>query len=178
MARPIRKSIDPKGKLSIDNRRYQERVVTRMLVVKVKRSLQFTQAIVDCLCGDALLSLEGDLSRALHLLDRIPGITHRETELMRRNTAFVMEGHGKRSVLGFAILPIEAMTKDIIVRQILPLIGIRKHIKHIHIVRNEKLEFVSYDQFDFAAVSQQVSESFLGSLLEQHIISGYEASES
>lgn len=147
-----------------------------MSIVKVKHTLRFMQLMVDHYCGGALLSLEGDLSRALHLLDRIPGITDRETESMRRNTEFVFEGFGRRSVTGFAVLPIETMTKDIIVRQILNQIGIRRHIMHVHIVKEGNLELVSYDQFDFVDVGQSVSESFLRSLIDQKIIYGYEQS--
>ena len=142
-----------------------------MLLVNVKHRLQFLEAMIDVLVEHARISFEGDLSRSRRVLDAIPGATTQPSGALQRHT---MPPH-----LGieFMIVPLEPTTRDILMRRVLPQIGIRKHVFHVQIEKEGQLQLMAYDNFhpECVTVGPLVSEDLLRLLVEKHILRTYTA---
>jgi hypothetical protein len=118
--------------------------------------------MLDCFCGDAFISFEGDLSK--FDFGQIRDVMSPPTEVLRCQTIWPKQE--------FVILPVEDDTKTIIQRTILPRIGLRRRVLHVQIAKTGQLEFAAYDCFhpDTVWVSQNVSEVLLQSLISDKAI--------
>ena len=54
--------------------------------LKIKNHVPLMQALVEALSGHAHFSLDGDLSRCADAIERVPGVSHKETACLRPNT--------------------------------------------------------------------------------------------
>ena len=73
------------------------------------------------------------------------------------------------------ILPLDADTVDIIIRQIFPRVGLYRKVWHILIEKDDALVFAAYDRFhpDCVWVSRSVGEDLLKQLVEDQVIREY-----
>jgi hypothetical protein len=132
-----------------------------------RKPIDLLIAMIKCFCGDALLSLEGDLSR--YDFQAIENSIFTPTSLLTRQTISPLQD--------FVILPLEDNTQSVIQRNILPQIGLSKRILHVQIAKKNELIFASYDCFhvDCVWVSSQVSEQLLQSLVSNQAIWSFSA---
>ena len=142
-----------------------------MFSIRVKHTIRFLEAMIDLLLGDAHMSLEGDLSRSEQDLKAIPGATTQATDCLKPSVIF------PRSGFDFVIVPLEPATREVLVRRVLPQIGIHRRVLHVHIEKGGQLQLMAYDNFhpDCVAVGPQVPEAFLRILVDRRILYSYEA---
>ena len=142
-----------------------------MFSIKVKHTIRFLEAMIDLLLGDAHMSLEGDLSRSEQDLKAIPGATTQPTNSLKSNVIFPRRG------FDFVVVPLEPSTREVLVRRVLPQIGIHRRVCHVHIEKGGQLQLMAYDNFhpDCVTVGPQVPEDFLRDLVDQRILYSYEA---
>jgi hypothetical protein len=133
--------------------------------IPVRDPIPFLSAVIEALHGDAYVSLEGDLSR-LDLSD-IENIRTEPTDALPRQTL--------DPKLGFVIIPLEADTKDAIIQNILPRIGIRTRVVHVQITKRGKQVFAAYDNFDPDCVWLRpiVSGELIDQLVREKVIRSY-----
>lgn len=144
-----------------------------MYALQVRDRLALMQALVCALCGDAWLSLEGDLSRGKADLLAIRGAVEQETSQLRKNTFAV--SHGPHD---FLVVPLEVDTVETIAHSILPRLGVARHVWHIGIEKGGELQFIAYDNFDSASLlSQAIGEDLLQTLVQNRILRGYSSHE-
>ena len=122
-------------------------------------------AVLDEFCGDARLSLEGDLSQCD--LRGIPILANESMGVLERSTLFPSHG--------FVVLPLATETLGLIKQRIIRRVGIRSRVWHVLIEKGGKLVFYAYDQFnpDSVWICAEVTEDFLESLVAMRAISGY-----
>src|SRR6185312_14073044 len=102
--------------------------------------------------------------------DAIPGTTNIDTTLLSPEEQSAWNGSPY-----FASIPLTAETKDLIVRSVLPRIGLERHIWHILIGRPFERVFASYDQFDPRGRGADVNlpPAVLDDLLSQGLVERY-----
>jgi hypothetical protein len=131
----------------------------------VKKPIELLASLLELLCGNARLSLEGDLSRVD--LTKIPGVSRTPSGSLKRNTISPQQE--------FIIVPVEdhAVVRNL--RRNFPRIGLKSLILHILIEKDGELAFAAYDQFygGKAWVSDRIGKSFLESLQEKGIIKSF-----
>jgi hypothetical protein len=131
----------------------------------VKRPIELLTLLIERLCGDAQMSLEGDVT----YVDtrEIPSSRTEPTALLSRSTTHPIEG--------FIILPIEPNTKEQLIHTVLPQAGLRTRINHVQIQKNGVRMFAAHDRFDVDCVwiGAWVEETWLMILVEQGIIRSY-----
>jgi hypothetical protein len=136
--------------------------------VDVRRPIEFLSAVLEAFCGQARLSLEGDLE-ALRGVS-LPGASRDETSCLRRNTIWPKQD--------FIVVPL--------VREILPTLvalcsrlGLRRRVLHVQIEDGGALVFGAYDQFDPSCVwvSARFGESELQRLVQHGVIASYAQSQ-
>ncbi len=130
-----------------------------------RRPLALFERLLDRFCGNAHISFEGDLSKCD--LRRIQVVSREPLGVLRSNTLYPK--------LDFVILPLEAETIEILKRQVLPRIGIRKRVIHTLIEKGGKLVFAAYNNMDPGCIwiCNDVSEEFLQDLVESGSIKKY-----
>lgn len=141
-----------------------------MYSVLVKDRLLLLQSLTRALCGDAHLSLEGDLSACKRDLLAIRDASEEETTVLKRHTRQTsgLEHH-------FVVLPLEPDTVETIARGILPRVGLRKCVWHIQIEKHGVLQFVAYDSFQNAGVvGTAIDEKRLAELVQGRALLGYQ----
>jgi len=131
-----------------------------------KDRLILVQSLTRALCGDAHISLEGDLSRCITNLRVIRDASAHPTATLRMNTLSAARHD-------FVVLPLEVDTLDAITTRILPRIGLAQHVWHIQIEQHGVLQFASYDSFESVALSDSMPEELLLELMQQHALRGY-----
>jgi hypothetical protein len=141
-------------------------VVNPFCSLSTRRSIDLLTAMLDMFCGDAYLSLEGDLSQLDY--DLFENFQVLPAQALDRNTIWPPQK--------LVSVALEAETLSIIKRHILPRVGIRKRILHIQIVKQTEMVFAAYDCFDrdLVGVINTVGEPFLSSLVERKAIWSYE----
>jgi hypothetical protein len=133
--------------------------------LKVKYKVPLLSALVEAFCGDAHLSLEGDLAEL-----RWDGPTQPEpaiASVLRRNTV--------EPVQDFVVLPLERDSIDRIVHRVLPHVGLKRRVHHVQIEKERRLVFGAYDWFDegCAWVSQRVGTQLLDALVREGVLKSY-----
>lgn len=136
-----------------------------MFTLLPKNRLVLVQSLVHALCGDAHISLEGDLSRCREDLTAIRGASGQETTILKMNT--LSPAHD------FIVLPLETDTLDAIATGILPRIGIARHVWHIQMEKQGALQFAAYDNFDTASVGELIPEVLLAELVQRQALRSY-----
>jgi hypothetical protein len=117
-------------------------------------------AILGKLGGSVHLSVEGDLHG--FDLDRIPGVSDKETAILKRNTI------GPRQ--DFRVIPLESSMGHKLLSAISG--AVPKRIIHIQIERDGVLQFGAYDNFDPECLffGPALNQEFLDSLVRQEIL--------
>ena len=130
------------------------------LIVKDKPVL--LASVMNALCGNAHISLEGDLSKCD--FSHIPGTISTETQSLPRNTLWPKQD--------FVIIPLEPHTIQSILAQLKHLGRDLHAIIHIQIEKNGVREFGAYDNFhrDCVVSGPGVSEGLLQQLVSQDIL--------
>ncbi len=131
------------------------------------------EAMMDVLCGDAQISLEGDLSPAARAIEAIPGRRDEPMEVLRRNV------HWPRQ--DFVILPLEWDTNQPIKETVVNRLRIGEGVLHIAIAKAGALQFGAYRLDNWTpAVSalfvagDAVPESALKQMVSRRLLRGYE----
>ena len=141
--------------------------------LEVRRPITVLDAVIDLFCGNARMSLDGDLSKC----------NARNIPIVAYAPIGKLEGQGiDRTVATegrFIVFPLEESTIDLIKRQVLPKVGLRKRINHIQIEKDGKLVFGAFDIFypGLVRISGEVSLDFLEALIESKGIWKYKAVE-
>jgi hypothetical protein len=136
--------------------------------VRVKNKVEFVKAMIAYLSGGAHMSMEGDLSKAQGEIESIPGRSGQETAILRRQTLV--------PVLDFVVLPLEPNTTEIILRRIVPRVGIVRNVIHLQIVKEGELQLGAYDNFhpDCVVIGPGVPEEYLETLVQSGLLYNYE----
>lgn len=133
--------------------------------LEVRRPVPLMNALIEAFCGDAHLSLEGDLSK-LNWAGNAP--THpRISAVLRRQTSWPKQD--------FAVLPLEWETIFEIKRSVLPVVGLAKRIAHVQIEQRRELVFGAYDEFHAGCtwITQRVEASLLDRLKRDGCLKSY-----
>lgn len=135
--------------------------------LEVRRPVPFMCALIDAFCGDAHLSLEGDLSKLRWSQPVEPNLCI--SAVLRRQTAEPKQD--------YVVLPLEPETVAEIKRDVLPVVGVRRRVPHVQIEKHGKLVFGAYDGFypGLVWVSQQVGAGLLERLRKEGCLKSYEA---
>ena len=132
----------------------------------VKRKVPLLIALVQAFCGDAHISLEGDLSelRWDGPMEPDPAVA----TILRRNTVWPLQD--------FAVLPLESDSTHKIIRDVLPHVGVKRRVAHIQIEKQRSLVFGAFDWFyeRHAWVSETVGTSLLDTLVKEGTLVSYE----
>jgi hypothetical protein len=123
------------------------------------------RAMVEAFCGDAHMSLEGDL----FCLRWEGGVAPhpRIAALLRRQTIWPRQS--------YAVLPLEPPTISEIVQNVLPRIGLRRRVIHVQIEKHRRIVFAAYDQFHqgCVVVAQSVGTELLDRLVRERSLKSY-----
>jgi hypothetical protein len=130
--------------------------------------------MMESLCGEALLSLEGDLGRCAAELAAWPGMQTSETEHLRRQTLSLGLTEHQASH-DFVVLPLDYELVAMALPPIMTRLGIRRNVWHVQIEMGGALQFASYDQLSdkLAHCGPLVSERTLDQLIDRTILWGY-----
>jgi hypothetical protein len=138
-----------------------------------KSKLGLLLAMSEILCGNAFISLEGDLSQVAMAIRTIPGHTSLESSVLRRQTIEPLQD--------FFILPLEWNTIDQLQDTILKQVGVGSHLLHAQIAKNGCRQFGAYDLDDWGpgmqalcSVTSVVPEPTLKQLVSRKILRYYE----
>ncbi len=131
----------------------------------VKRPIELLALLLERLCGNAQISLEGDLSYVN--TRQIQPISLEPTNLLPRSS--------NQPIQDFIILPIEPDTKDILISSILPQAGLRTRIYHVQIQKDGERMFAAYDRFheDCVWLGAWADEAWLTTLVNAGILRSY-----
>lgn len=140
-------------------------------LLNVHRPVRFMNSLVEAFCGDAHISLEGDLSnlRWTGCLQPNPRIG----VLLQRHTFWPKQDH--------AILPLEEGTLVEIKESVFPVVGLAKRVIHVQIEQHRELVFCAYDEFckfcdGCVWVTSRMGPEFLDRLKEDGCLRSYEPS--
>jgi hypothetical protein len=139
--------------------------------LSVHRPVPFMKSLVEAFCGDAHLSLEGDLSNLRWTGRLLPN--PRIGVLLQRHTFWPKQD--------YAILPLEEGTLVEIKESVLPVVGLAEQVIHVQIEQHRELVFGAYDEFcEFCDgcvwVNSRVGQEFLDRLKEDGCLRSYEPS--
>jgi len=131
----------------------------------VKRPIELVALLLERLCGNAQISLEGDL-RCVDTR-QIQPISLEPTNLLPRST--------KQPIQDLIILPVEPDTKEILIGSILPQAGLRTRIYHVQIQKDGERMFAAYDRFheDCVWIGAWADEAWLTTLVNASILRSY-----
>ena len=134
----------------------------------VKKPIELLDALLCFFKEQSRISFEGEFS--LRLFEELPVVSTEPIEPHLRQT------YPKED---FVIIPITAVTLDILRRKILPQVGLRKNVAHVLISKNDKLVFSACDCFhrDCVGLSLVVPEAQVIALCEKTILKEYEIIE-
>ncbi len=128
------------------------------------------EAMMDVLCGDAQISLEGDLSPAAHALEAIPDRRDEPTEVLRRDVLWPRQD--------FVILPLEWDTIQPIKETILNRLSLGEGVLHMRIAKAGAFQFGAYDLDNHPSAlfvaGDAVPESALKQMVSRRLLRGYE----
>jgi hypothetical protein len=135
----------------------------------VKKPIELLDVLLCIFKEQAKISFEGKLSS--RLFEKIPGTSTQPVEPLVRNTIQPKQD--------FVIIPITAVTLDILRKKILPQVGLRKNVLHVLISKNDKLVFSACDCFypDCVGLSLIVPEDNVIALCEKGILKEYKIIE-
>jgi len=131
----------------------------------VKRPIELVALLLERLCGNAQISLEGDL-RCVDTR-QIQPISLEPTNVLPRSTT--------QPIQDLIILPVEPDTKAILIGSILPQAGLRTRIYHVQIQKDGERMFAAYDRFteDCVWLGAWADEAWLTSLVNASILRSY-----
>ena len=131
--------------------------------LNVKKSIPLFTAVIDKLCGNYNMSLEGDLKAVSFL-----GITNLVEK--RKTSTHDQYDH--------VIFPL-TVENVIVLKSLVPRIGIRRRVVHIRIQQEDNTVFASYDWFDKGSVwiDANVGNEFVEHLLQEGVIREYKSAE-
>lgn len=134
--------------------------------LNVRRPVPFMSSLVEVFCGDAHMSLEGDLSDLRWSGRR--QVNPRIEVLLRRQTIWPKQD--------YAVLPLEEDTLVEIKERVLPVVGLAEKVAHVQIEQHGELVFGAYDEFhaDCVWVTSQVGPEFLDRLKKDGCLRSYE----
>ncbi len=132
----------------------------------VRRPVPFMSSLVEAFCGDAHMSLEGDLSN-LHWKGH-RRVDPRIEVLLRRQTIWPKQD--------YAVLPLEEETLLEIKERVLPVVGLAEKVFHVQIEQRRELVFGAYDEFSAGCVwvTRRVGSEFLDRLKKDGCLASYE----
>jgi len=139
--------------------------------LNVHRPVPFMNSLVEAFCGDAHISLEGDLSN-LRWTGRLQP-NPRIGVLLQRQTFWPKQD--------YATLPLEEGTLVEIKENVLPVVGLAEQVIHVQIEQHRELVFGAYDEFcEFCDgcvwVTRRVGPEFLDRLKKDGCLRSYEPS--
>jgi len=134
----------------------------------VKKPIELLDALLCIFKEQARISFDGKLSS--RLFEEIPVVGTQPIEPHLRNT------HSKEN---FLIIPITAVTLDILRKKVLPQVGLRKNVECVLISKKDKLVFWAYDWFhkDCVGLSLIVPEAQVIALCKKGILKEYKIIE-
>lgn len=134
----------------------------------VKKPIELLDALLCIFKEQARISFEGKLSP--RLFEELPVVSTEPIEPHLRNTSYPKQD--------FVIIPITAVTLDILRKKVLPQVGLRKNVLHVLISKKDKLVFCSYDCFHpCVGLSLVVPEAQVIALCEKGILKEYKIIE-
>jgi len=145
----------------------EENKMTRYYRLVVKKPIELLDALLCIFKEQARISFEGKLSS--RLFEELPIVSTESIKPHLRQTVPKQD---------FFIIPITAVTLDILRKKVLPQVGLRKNVLHVLISKNDKLVFCSYDCFSpCVGLSLVVPEAQVIALCEKGILKEYKIIE-
>jgi hypothetical protein len=143
----------------------------KVLSIQVRMPIEFLSRLIAHIEGDAIMSMEGDLSRCS--FDEIEGYQTEAVGPLKKITLWSTGRHD------FAIMPISQTNRSKIIESILPRIGVKSHVWHIEIAQNGIKLFGAYDSFDPECVvlDHRMGEGILETMRNEGIIHSYKLIE-
>ena len=143
--------------------------MNRVYKLVVKKPISLMEALISLFSDGAAISFEGKLSSSLFL--GIPDALTEPVEPFKRYTISPKQD--------YAIVPITTLTSEILRKRILPQIGLRKNVEHVHIVKDGEIVFYSYDCFDKDCVglAPKIDEDKLRKLKDEGVLKDYKLIE-
>jgi hypothetical protein len=142
-------------------------------ILHEKNSLELIQAMLYVLCGNAELSLEGDLSQVTDILDMFPATSEKPTDMLPRQTHWPQ--------LDFVVIPLEWETINMIEQDLLPSVGLGTSIRHVQIAKDKQWQFGAYNLDHWGpgmhaiyVAGDAVNESTLAEMISRRLLRGYE----
>ena len=139
-------------------------------VLYEKDSIGLIQAMLDPLCGDAYLSLEGHLAGVIEIL---ASITNMPVPGLRKQIVEPAHDH--------AVIPLEWRTLSTIRDELLPSCGVGRNVIHVEIAKDGRWQFGGYDLDHWGpgmhalfAAGEAIEEPFLKQLVSRRLLRGYE----
>jgi hypothetical protein len=122
--------------------------------------------LAEAFCGDAHISLEGDLSKVKW--DVPPDIPEAVRPVLRRNTLWPEQD--------FAIFPLEESTRDSVFHM-LHAAGLKRRVWHVQIEKGGDLVFGAFDGFDegVAWVSKTIGAKLLDDMVRAGVLKSYDS---
>ncbi|MFQ5500814.1 MAG: hypothetical protein ACE5EQ_00755 [Phycisphaerae bacterium] len=149
------------------NERGQQNITTPTYLLDIRNPVALVCSLIEWLCGNAHISLEGDLSNLDHTC--VAGIKLDEWSVLRRNTIWPRQD--------FIILPLETETTKIIKSRILHTVGLRDRVIHVQIEKGEELVFCAFDNFaaECVWIAQSVGDQFLQDLIGKNVLRSFKS---
>jgi hypothetical protein len=131
--------------------------------INIKRAGPFLEWAVSALSGDANISFEG--SFPIQLFDHIPGARTSPDEVLKRQTFY--------PETDFLILPLRNETKEIILKSVLPRIGLRQNVYHIQVEQHGRLVLEIIDNLQHCWLGANIQQHELVTLKDNSVIRSF-----
>jgi hypothetical protein len=141
----------------------------KIFSVQVKMPIEFLRHLIAYIKGDAIMSMEGDLSRCS--FDEIEGY---QTEFVGPLKKITLWSTGRHD---FGVLPLNDTNRGKVIESILPRIGVKSHVWHIEIAQNGVKIFGAYDYFESVILDHRIGEGILQTMQNEGIVIGYKLIE-
>lgn len=132
-------------------------------VVDIKKAQDFFVWAVTTFTGKSRISFEGSFPEAEFL--SIPGASTAKDAILVKHTA------QPRS--SFVIFPLDEQSAGIIVRSVLPRIGLRHSVHHIQIEKDDVVVLATYDNLNDCWLAPTVEESELAKLKSRGVVRSF-----
>ncbi len=146
--------------------------MNKVYSINVRLPIDFLSKLIMNIDGDAIMSLEGDLSRC-----SFDDLEDCKTEPFPPLKKYISSSNKSYD---YVAIPLNETNRRILIMSLLPRIGLRKHVAHIEIAQNDTKLFGSYDCFhpDCVWLDKDIGERLLQSMLNEKNILNYKLIES
>lgn len=139
--------------------------------MQVRKPIEFLSGIIMHIVGEAVMSMEGDLSRCS--FEDLEGYGTEPVPPLKIYRLMASGGYD------YAIFTISDRNKNKLIKSVFPRIGLRTHVWHIEIAQNGILIFGSYNNFHpkCAWLDKSIGDGILQAMVNEKIVLSYKLVE-